>query len=199
MSIAISTDQAKRAIQEFKRILNKDQIARGASVSINKTIRETKSAAGNIVSQYYYMPKSHLQSIGYVASTPNTLQAHLMASKAPISMSEFDKSESKTSGVTVKIKKGRASVIKYGFTIPGRPYVYARGIYTMRRPFRFLPAKKRLKQNRPKITRMVTLSVSGALANQEVTQGINEFAKERLPVNVFQELKKRLNKLNSIK
>lgn len=197
--VNLSVRQGMVAIREAKKQLGKDKLASAMSVGINKTVRDTKRIAVTAITNHYYIPKKYLNALGSEISTPATLEAFIFASKSPIPMEDFEKSHSKNSGVTIRIKKGSSSNLRGAFMISGKNDVIARGRYRMRRPFGFMWKRKSNKEDRSDLTSMVTLSVSGALSNKNVQKEINTYVRMRLPKNVSGEIEKRLSRLKSIK
>lgn len=189
-----------RSLQEFREILSKRNVDRGLSVAINESLREGIKETENIVSRYYNIPQPYLSKMEHKKSSESSLSGYIMGDKTPIPLGVFPRSESKRGGVTVKVRRSKASYLKFAFIVKGMPkHVFGRGFYRGAAPFGFMTAYKNPGQDEERLSLLVTTSLHGALTHRNVQSQLNNFLDQQLSENVNIILNERIRKVNNIK
>lgn len=213
-SIRINVSPGLKQLKKVKEQLSQREIRRGISKSINQTLREGRDKAKEIVSGTHNIPVKYLNTIVVEESNESKMAGGLMADKKPLPLSIFRPTyfPGSNQGVRFNVLKSQGR-IKFGFMFPGLRHVYGRGHYLSDAPYGFVLQRKgkksgkdngdvRRKNRRKKpnyshpLTRLITVSVSGAMNGPENKKKLVNFIERRISEKLKAEMQRRIDKLS---
>ena len=213
MNIVINKRNADKTLKEFREKLTGRELKQGASKAINQSLRELQVQAKKHVANMYNIPAKYLQSIQVNQSNIQKLKGSISSDNTPLPLSLFKPTYQWGYGASFEVIKGKRSKIGYAFMFKGLSHVLGRGYYLSSSPFGFIrkkgkkagkdngninkdPRKVNRKYYYYPLTRLVTVSVSGALRNALQEPTIKAYVDTVFPDVLFTELKRRVAKIN---
>ena len=215
-SIHIDINEGLNRLKNFKTKLKENEFKKGLSKAINDALKEGRKKAIDVVSSSHKIPKTYLNTKGIIEILPSNtsrMKGEITADPKPLPLSMFKPQyyPSFGEGVSFRVLRSSKGKIGYAFMITGKPHVYARGYYTSSRPYGFVrtPGKNKGKDNdkvkrkRPNrkskykypLTRLITVSVNGAMNGSRNKRIIENFIEKTLNKNMREELQRRVAKL----
>lgn len=210
--IVINKRNADKTLKEFRETLSGRELAQGTSKAINQSLRELQVQAKKHIASMYNIPAKYLQSIQVNQSNAHKLQGNISSDSVPLPLSLFSPTYQYGFGVSFEVLKGKRSKIGYAFMFKGLRHVLGRGYYLSSKPFGFIrkkgkkagkdngsinkdPRKVNRKYYYYPLTRLVTVSVSGALKNALHEPTVKTYVDTVFPDVLFTELKRRVAKI----
>lgn len=216
-SIHVDVSPGLNRLKKFKKHLDKREIRRGISKAVNQALREGRDKAKEVVGNSHNIPKKYLNSIVIAESNDRKLSGVITADTTPLPLKLFSPMFNKFSpnGVSFEVLKGKRSRIKYAFMLPGKKDVLGRGSYLSGPPWGFVLDKRgkrtenegingdiqaRRKRKTPPrypypLTKLITVSVNGAMNGTRNKRLIENFIERNLPKKLREELQRRIDKL----
>ncbi len=221
----VNVDKTIRDLQKEFAHLSKEQMNKAAARAINRTLLKGRTEARKAVKVEYNIPQKNLNGIKNKNAFPSFLEGYITASAKPIPMDAFSprfetstgsisisrKGVQKTKdykrakknpgkGVSVEVKKGQREVVPYAFMIKGpKPRVFARGKYKMGGgSFGFIQRNKRENKsgNDTPIKPLISVTVHGAVINDNVRQRIRNIIDENFEKDMRHEIRYLISKMH---
>ncbi|HEY1201095.1 MAG TPA: hypothetical protein VGE79_08950 [Niastella sp.] len=220
--IRVSVKQAVKTLEKASEQLGSRKFNQALTRALNESILQGRTEARSAVKAVYNIPQRYVNRINVKKATPQTLTAHIFASKMPIPMDAFaprftqagksititrrGEQKSRTvkrakgvAGVSIEVLKGKREVVPHSFMIEGgKPRVFARGQYK-RGSYGFVFRNKRVNKEGSDIPikPLLSVTVHAAVTNKKALAKVQAKLNTVFPVSVERNIKHLLNGVGS--
>lgn len=224
--IYIKTDDAQLVLKRLGKNLDKSELAKAITRSINASLRKSRTTVRKEAKRIYNISQKNLDGIDYTKASTKSgdgyLTGTLTASRKPIPLSAFNpkeingnkartitrkgvvkervmkyKKKGATSGISIEVYRGKKESIGYAFMIAkGAAQVFARGAYAAGTKHGFIKRIKRVKSDGNDIPVKPLITLSTLAA--AANKNVMGTVKREIRIFYPNELERQINLLTSL-